>query len=393
MTKRVQKYNSCFRKEIKSFSDSSENKSYSESDSVSDSEISDETDSSEEIYHKSKIIKNDFQQSINNVEAHLAVINEYMKIFKKIPNKTKIFEYNSIIFGNVTNRIIDTFEIIAKNNSLIREFLRNKIKNIITDGKFTKPSLKSDLSDVENFKQLYKFMKYDTIIIFDNKYMGKNQICDYKCRLSKLQILQHKLIDYYEQLSVLVKEFYFERDRIYKLNKKFKDSVISSPRFTSYISGGELQVAKLLKQLAMEKYFNKLFFINNYSLPKHKNIIKLRCDFYCILIINGVIIQFVIEFDGLQHYEEIEFFKNSHVSGHQCDILKQYYLMRTNIHLLRIPDTIDLTMSIIENFIVKIINSENYCIVNGIKPKKNLFMDKKPNQALVNFNYFVKKID
>ena len=106
-------------------------------------------------------------------------------------------------------------------------------------------------------------------------------------------------------------------------------------------------------------------------------------DFYCILLFNGYIYQFVIEFDGGFHLNT-----KCKISDfciyHKHDILKQYYLFQRSIHLLRLNDKNNNIDQILK-FINKIVGSSEYIIVNRIEPIEEYFQDKSVHSGLKKF--------
>lgn len=133
----------------------------------------------------------------------------------------------------------------------------------------------------------------------------------------------------------------------------------------------------------MQKNFN-LFFFYKHKWPFCRKVCRLEYDFYCILIHENRLIQFVIEFDGGFHYEKTEYFNFDNY--HKSDIIKQYYLLQMNVHLLRLTDV---KQVVIECFINRLIKTSKYLSYGKINPIKKIFTDDSDCKGLIYFgDYF-----
>lgn len=114
------------------------------------------------------------------------------------------------------------------------------------------------------------------------------------------------------------------------------------------ISFGEQEISTLLEQ-------NKIKFKREYTFPDlfGKNNGKLRFDF-CIFNIDNTINR-LIEFQGAQHYEEIDFFS----SPQENDIIKINYCIKNKIPLIHIPYWIQNKITLDD------ILSDKYKVVNA----------------------------
>jgi hypothetical protein len=118
----------------------------------------------------------------------------------------------------------------------------------------------------------------------------------------------------------------------------------------------------------------------------------LECDFYCFMISMDQMdrnVQFVIEFDGEQHFEAtgMNCFEYTHVH----DIMKQHYLYEMNIHLLRINNGHNMETSIV-SFINRILTSKTYVSVNEIQPIMKYFTNTDKHAGLIKFNKYHHKM-
>jgi len=173
------------------------------------------------------------------------------------------------------------------------------------------------------------------------------------------------------------------------LKKEMRQCVIYQKKYYKYCgrenysrglfepSSGESIIINNLKMLT--KNYNLLYFYK-YRWPFCKDKATLEYDFYCILLYDNHIYQFVIEFDGGFHFESTSTFFDFEIY-HKHDILKQYYLFHRSIHLLRLNEKNNNIRQIIL-FINTLISSDEYIIVNRIDPIKNFFQDKSPHYGL-----------
>lgn len=95
-------------------------------------------------------------------------------------------------------------------------------------------------------------------------------------------------------------------------------------------SGGELKIRKILQE-------NNLNFQEEYSFEDlvGKNNHKLRFDF-AVFNQDNTQILFLIEFDGLQHFQDVNIFPNA-ARTRELDLVKNQYCEQHKIKLIRIP--------------------------------------------------------
>lgn len=110
---------------------------------------------------------------------------------------------------------------------------------------------------------------------------------------------------------------------------------------------GELNIEKILKQ-------NNIIYQTQVQFKDLKNIKPLRFDFG-IYNKEGKIIR-LIEFDGIQHFEEQDYFTHSLTETKNNDIIKNEYCKNNNIPLVRIPywerDKMTLEMLLGEEYLI-----------------------------------------
>jgi hypothetical protein len=138
-------------------------------------------------------------------------------------------------------------------------------------------------------------------------------------------------------------------------------------------SRGESKVMDLLNNV------NNLYYFYKFRWDFMRNILPLEFDFYCIAIHDNKIFNFVIEFDGNQHFVDTTHF--NYESNHKNDILKQYYLSQVNIHLLRLSESSDIVNEF-TNFMNEIKTASEYVIFNRIIPVHSLFDDDSIHKGL-----------
>lgn len=112
-------------------------------------------------------------------------------------------------------------------------------------------------------------------------------------------------------------------------------------------SYGEKRIKEYLESkniyFKAQQTFKDLWVVNEKSLLKYDFAIKSS---------NGKKIYFLIEYDGIQHYKQIDFFQTPLTTVQEYDALKTKYANNNNIPLLRIPYTqINNTETLLENYI------------------------------------------
>lgn len=109
---------------------------------------------------------------------------------------------------------------------------------------------------------------------------------------------------------------------------------------------GEMNIKRILEE-------NHIEYQEQVSFPDLKNIKPLRYDFG--IYKNGILIR-LIEFDGIQHYQEQEYFTHSLTEIKNNDIIKNEYSKKNNIPLVRIPywerDKITIEMILGEEYLI-----------------------------------------
>lgn len=253
--------------------------------------------------------------------------------------------------------------------------------------------LKTDIASymftdpVQEIFSLHDLMYYDKNIQMPNILVNKQirfVLQNYKRYFDKFAEAKNDYWIYYKSYHKLTNELgkslnKYINERIKRMFKKIKYS-----KGTKNPSTGEKIVLQCLEKIA-SKY--ELYYFYKYKWPFIKNKNTLEYDFYCILIHNGYVIQWVIEFDGDQHVDDITRFNFNNI--HKHDILKQYYLHQLNIHLLRLNNNSDIGQSI-EKFINKILITSKYVVMNEIIPDKKKFIDKSNHNGLIHFYNFYK---
>lgn len=148
------------------------------------------------------------------------------------------------------------------------------------------------------------------------------------------------------------------------INDVNKYKIISNITRNMKKSNGEQHILDILIQF---KKVYQMYYFHSHHFPFCKNVKMYEFDFWCLLIKNNRVIQFVIEYDGCFHFENNN--KNLLSKQHYNDILKQYYLKQLNIHLLRINYKLPLFLicETICNFVKTIINTETYIINDKIE--------------------------
>jgi hypothetical protein len=279
--------------------------------------------------------------------------------------------YAKILFEK--NMHMDTH--IAPMHNVLFENYRNKINNwngLISENYYDKPFVPKNINRlISKYLSDYKEC-YDNAVIFREKH-------------------QEIYKQYYKLQNDLNENLKNAIESVDDQDKKQRLLEFCKPLLTKHVyckgtktpSEGELSVMEFLDKIALKckLYY---FYSHKWNFCKNKN--HLEYDFYCVLLHQGCVFQWVIEYDGDQHYKDTHFFDFN--NNHKRDILKQYYLAELNIHLLRLNKNLDIKKSII-NFINKILITNKYVIVNKIDPIGDLFCEKSKHKGLVDFNKFI----
>lgn len=164
-----------------------------------------------------------------------------------------------------------------------------------------------------------------------------------------------------------------------------KDKLV--PKCNKQRSSKELKIALILNKLCT-KY--KLYYFHGQKFPFCKKHSQLEYDFWCILVLYNRVIQFVIEYDGIYHFENIH---DTLKQVHFNDILKQHYLECLNIHLLRIKYNSEPKCFEIEivTFMERLHKTEKYISKNKIPINNLLIENDKLGKYIRNFRQYCLK--
>lgn len=112
---------------------------------------------------------------------------------------------------------------------------------------------------------------------------------------------------------------------------------------------GEMNIEKILQE-------NNIPFQTQVTFPDLKNIKSLRYDFGIYDPMTNSLVR-LVEFDGIQHFKEQEYFSHTLEENQTNDIIKNDYARSKNIPLVRIPyterDKITLDMILGKEFLVE----------------------------------------
>lgn len=216
------------------------------------------------------------------------------------------------------------------------------------------------------------------------KYKRKTQIkipCTIKMkRYIKMYEKEHK------DLKIKRKELRKNKRKYKKICEELQIKNINLESKTSLkMYKGEKKIQKVLKKLKTQY---DLYYFHNYRLNFCKNKINLEYDYLCMLINNGLILLFVIEYDGEQHYGPNKIY--DYEETHKRDILKQYYLYNLNINLIRLNKKSEVSKEI-KKFIKDMIQKKDYLLKNPIKPNKKICNDKSEHNGIKLFEEHYKK--
>ena len=277
---------------------------------------------------------------------------------------------------NIPIKYLEYSEFLKQIDTISPSELQNQIKIFEQKCKIMRKEVNENYQLVFKFFELGKYT-FDKIISNNTKISdiikvnAPSKMLPFKIT-PKLKI---KIMNYHEYYAG-----YSITNYILTLLKKLDSSRIKIKNHGIYkIPKGEQQTIEALDKLR-EEY--NIFYFHGYTIPfcKYKSI--LRFDFFCILIIDDNMYQFIIEYDEKHHFIK----KGSKTSSkqtkiipdyygyHKRDILKQYYAKQLNINFLRIKLNANVENKI-TNFIKSMIKSEKYLISNKIKPQTKYLKD------------------
>uniref|UniRef100_A0A6G6AA84 DUF5889 domain-containing protein n=1 Tax=Borely moumouvirus TaxID=2712067 RepID=A0A6G6AA84_9VIRU len=234
--------------------------------------------------------------------------------------------------------------------------------------------------DLLDTSYLNKKIIYDDI--YDNLYLGGGLIEKFNGYYNCITVVNKRKI-YYEKKLKLVennfRKYKSENNIIDEFDKKTGPRIIKYSTGTKQLSSGEKKVTNCLDKIKDLCYFVGY----KWNCCRNKNV--LQYDFFCLKVVKKRLYFFNIEFDGGQHFRSNKLydFQNTH----RNDILKQYYMAKMNIHMLRLNDYLNINKEI-NNFIEKITTGNEYVIQNPIQPIPELFDNTNVHTGLKYFHAF-----
>src|SRR6056297_610690 len=299
----------------------------------------------------------------------------------------------------------------------------NEIKNFLLENHHNNILKIKHVKD--NFAELCKFIFYKFFCRFDMASYSFNKILKnnpkswselinfnyYNKSIYYVKIFKNLLLEFFKFVSEYNyshkcnKEYRIYHKKYCVLHNKLtdhlnsdsgfhlKNKITSETKKINFCQGlrqpstGEKKVIQCLDDITKKC---KLYYFYKFPVYFCKNINRLEYDFFCVLIQNDYIMPFVIEYDGDQHYNDVKIYNYEYC--HKLDILKQYYLFRLNIHLLRINNNMNVEKSII-NFINEVWKTNTYVGTNLINPIKDFFNDDSEHDGLKYFHDFFYKFN
>jgi hypothetical protein len=271
-------------------------------------------------------------------------------------------------------------------NSLLFESIK-KINIVIQQPKFQEYFYKKNIFQALSLNDLTNPKKYrKNVEVVKLDIDEKNRIIDELKNIWNDEIKLYDAYRMYRIKSKACKTYYSKHHKILKNNVKHPLGICIS-------SNGEESTLKCLREL-FDDYCLHYFYGHKFYFCRNNVSNMLEFDFYCIMIHDDRLVQFVIEIDGFQHqtggFGKKEQYNDINLV-HMRDVMKQYYLSQMNIHLLRIND-LDNIKEQIENFINEIISTEKYVSINTIKYQEKYFVSRIKHDGLQLFyNYYKKK--
>ena len=224
-------------------------------------------------------------------------------------------------------------------------------------------------------------------------------LVNYECTVKKICISDTQKLELSCMFDVLNESLYrhtiFEKKYTNSLKKYSSitrrklniDKFDYLPKFTDLSKKHKL-ISQMLDNIAA-KYslyyiYRWCFSNNNLDSKEIPEEIKLEqdfvYDFYVTFVYKNRLIQFVIEYDGAEH-----FIGDAEI--HINDLFKQYVLFQMNIHLLRLNKKTNIQKSI-RGFIKKIISGNEYVISNRIDGLEDYFTNEINDDIITFFNNY-----
>ncbi|AVL94391.1 hypothetical protein ma15 [Moumouvirus australiensis] len=218
--------------------------------------------------------------------------------------------------------------------------------------------------------------------IFDNLYFGGDNIKKINEYYNCISVVNKRKLFYDKKLKLIennFRKYKSENNIVDEFDKKTGPCIIKYSTGTKQLSSGEKKVTNCLDKIKDLYYFVGY----KWNCCRNKNV--LQYDFFCLKVVKKHMYIFNIEFDGGQHFKSNKLYDFQNI--HRNDILKQYYMVKMNIHMLRLNDFLNIKKEI-NNFIEKIITSDKYIIQNPIQPIPELFDDTNIHTGLKYFHAF-----
>jgi len=337
------------------------------------------------IYQICNFARNEYNNIHNKIKNYLD--NQYKKLYDNeqysVPNRIKKLYKKK--YGYDAN--------IKLKKLSIRDFTPLYFKEIVINNylKNNKYYILNEIYELDNQLLSNKYRQYDFnkiidqkvkyIIIFyknnQDKYINKiinndiinwfekNNDLDDITNESRLQRMIKKcdILKKIEKYNTLINRFHHEYENLFKLVSKFiKDSIICDKLLSYNFNGIYSHIEEYIYEhlIFLFKKYNffiyitreKIFIDNCYINP-------LRFDFFGIIYCNNAyFMEFVIEYDGIQHWSGWKNNKNNRKYINTNDILKDFYCWKKGISILRLCyedfDDIDQFKNYINNFIQKL---------------------------------------
>jgi len=289
----------------------------------------------------------------------LKLLNNNVEMCDKIINNDVALEFAQILF--------DKYEKTAKFGGLKKKYFE------LFDELISYPAIKQ-------YMYCYEFYNVislrDLLDYYDTYFFEKRTVSYIKINLDEY----YEFFDLMQTFVVLKNKYESEKLSCRRAVKQFGrlcNDLIDSKKMKldkkivhgDFISSKlEIKVLDVLNDL-MKEY--DMVFIYKHRFDFCKFLSELEYDFFCLVLCENKIIPFVIEVDGDQHFKKNNFYDFEVI--HTRDIVKQYYLHRLNIHLLRINERTKNIEFVIRDFMYRLTTFNYYLMVNPIVPLREYF--------------------
>lgn len=284
---------------------------------------------------------------------------DHVHYFIYYKRKLNMLFENVVLKKNTINIFLN--RLLYKNDSI-----DSKLKHLCDT--FYLLKYKNEKEMIQN-RMIDIYIKYNNIKFDEYKSNSSDTICinddDYKTLMylhDKINVLSKKMNTYSKIMCFFNKNYTFTKES-YRQYFGFLTNILPS-KYECYV--GDYLSRLMTVNSNLLGFTREMSFENNYSIGTYKY------DYFGIYKLKNNIVAFVIEYDGMYHYNSD---KRKGIDAKEVvrrDLLKEIYLWRHGVSLLRLSGGIGLDIKINKFF-------------------KYLELSKRPFFSLLNAEYYYKK--